>query len=144
MEWAKQMDCKVVDLWFGQDGYDYPLQGDERVVCTGMQYYECVIHEGCRQVAPADIAAPTLFEADLASDELQSLAGPEDERKSTIRNREMIDSKIILQGAEDGIEDVRDGLGWTAAITLDTGVMTISASTDGAAFVIMGACRPLK
>jgi xylose isomerase len=28
MEWAKQMDCKVVDLWFGQDGYDYPLQGD--------------------------------------------------------------------------------------------------------------------
>ena len=28
MEWAKQMDCHVVDLWFGQDGYDYPLQAD--------------------------------------------------------------------------------------------------------------------
>lgn len=28
MEWAKQLGCKVVDLWFGQDGYDYPLQGD--------------------------------------------------------------------------------------------------------------------
>ena len=28
MEWAKQMDCQVVDLWFGQDGFDYPLQGD--------------------------------------------------------------------------------------------------------------------
>jgi len=28
MEWAHQMDCKVVDLWFGQDGYDYPLQAD--------------------------------------------------------------------------------------------------------------------
>ncbi|MGD2143834.1 MAG: sugar phosphate isomerase/epimerase family protein [Anaerolineae bacterium] len=28
MEWAKQLDCDVVDLWFGQDGYDYPLQGD--------------------------------------------------------------------------------------------------------------------
>ena len=28
MEWAKRMDCKVVDLWFGQDGYDYPLQAD--------------------------------------------------------------------------------------------------------------------
>ncbi len=28
MEWAKQMNCDVVDLWFGQDGYDYPLQGD--------------------------------------------------------------------------------------------------------------------
>jgi sugar phosphate isomerase/epimerase len=28
MEWAKQMNCQVVDLWFGQDGYDYPLQAD--------------------------------------------------------------------------------------------------------------------
>ena len=28
MEWASRMDCKVVDLWFGQDGYDYPLQAD--------------------------------------------------------------------------------------------------------------------
>jgi xylose isomerase len=28
MEWARLMDCTVVDLWFGQDGYDYPLQAD--------------------------------------------------------------------------------------------------------------------
>ena len=28
MEWARQLDCEVVDLWFGQDGYDYPLQAD--------------------------------------------------------------------------------------------------------------------
>jgi sugar phosphate isomerase/epimerase len=28
MEWARQLDCRVVDLWFGQDGYDYPLQAD--------------------------------------------------------------------------------------------------------------------
>ena len=28
MEWARQLNCKVVDLWFGQDGYDYPLQAD--------------------------------------------------------------------------------------------------------------------
>jgi len=28
MEWAKQLNCEIVDLWFGQDGYDYPLQAD--------------------------------------------------------------------------------------------------------------------
>ena len=28
MEWAKQLGCEVVDLWFGQDGYDYPLQAN--------------------------------------------------------------------------------------------------------------------
>jgi sugar phosphate isomerase/epimerase len=28
MEWARQLGCDIVDLWFGQDGYDYPLQAD--------------------------------------------------------------------------------------------------------------------
>jgi sugar phosphate isomerase/epimerase len=28
MEWARRMDCEIVDLWFGQDGYDYPMQTD--------------------------------------------------------------------------------------------------------------------
>jgi xylose isomerase len=28
MEWARQLDCEVIDLWFGQDGYDYPFQGN--------------------------------------------------------------------------------------------------------------------
>jgi sugar phosphate isomerase/epimerase len=28
MRWARELDCQVVDLWFGQDGYDYPFQAD--------------------------------------------------------------------------------------------------------------------
>jgi xylose isomerase len=28
MQWARQLDCQVVDLWFGQDGYDYTFQAD--------------------------------------------------------------------------------------------------------------------
>lgn len=28
MEWAKQLNCEVIDLWFGQDGFDYPFQGN--------------------------------------------------------------------------------------------------------------------
>jgi len=28
MEWARQLNCDVIDLWFGQDGYDYPFQAD--------------------------------------------------------------------------------------------------------------------
>jgi xylose isomerase len=28
MEWARQLNCDVIDLWFGQDGYDYPFQGN--------------------------------------------------------------------------------------------------------------------
>jgi len=28
MMWAKRLGCEVIDLWFGQDGYDYPFQAD--------------------------------------------------------------------------------------------------------------------
>jgi sugar phosphate isomerase/epimerase len=28
MDWAMQLSCEVIDLWFGQDGYDYPFQGN--------------------------------------------------------------------------------------------------------------------
>lgn len=28
MDWARQLNCDIVDLWFGQDGYDYPFQSD--------------------------------------------------------------------------------------------------------------------
>jgi len=28
MDWAAGVDCKYVDVWPGQDGYDYPFQAD--------------------------------------------------------------------------------------------------------------------
>jgi xylose isomerase len=28
IDWAKELGCDKIDLWFGQDGYDYPFQGN--------------------------------------------------------------------------------------------------------------------
>jgi len=56
---------------------------------------------------------------------------------------ERIDGKLILQGAEDGYESVRDGLGGTIAISEGTGRVVMTASGDQVAFVVFGACLPL-
>ncbi len=53
---------------------------------------------------------------------------------------ETLDKKLFLQGADDGIEGVRDGLAWSIAISEDTGRLVLSASGDNVAFVIFGAC----
>jgi hypothetical protein len=66
----------------------------------------------------------------------------EDGRQTKIENMEQIDGKLILQGAEDGVEGVRDGVGWTAAIMEDTGKTILTASGDDVAFVVFGACTP--
>ena len=55
---------------------------------------------------------------------------------------EHVDGKLILQGAEDGVEGVRDGVGWTIAISEETGKLILTASGEGVAFVAYGACTP--
>jgi hypothetical protein len=62
-------------------------------------------------------------------------------KKSTdIENFEKIDGKIIIQGAEDGIEGVRDGVGWSLALAEETGKLVLTASGDAVGFVVFGAC----
>lgn len=63
-------------------------------------------------------------------------------RNTIIKRLEHIDGKLILQGADDGIEQVRDGVGWTAAISEDTGRAVVTASGDDVGFVVFGACLP--
>ena len=59
-----------------------------------------------------------------------------------IKNVERIDGKLILKGAEDGQPDVRDGTGWTIAISEETGEMVMTASGNQFGFVVFGACTP--
>ena len=47
---------------------------------------------------------------------------------------------FIIQGAEDGAEGVKDGLGWSIAINETTGEMVIIGSGDDVGFVFFGAC----
>jgi len=62
------------------------------------------------------------------------------DRTTKIERSESLDGKLMLQGADDGIEDFRDGLGWTMAIDETTGKLVFSASGDGFAMVVFGAC----
>lgn len=61
---------------------------------------------------------------------------------SVIERMEVVDGKLMLQGAEDGLEGIRDGLGWTIAISLETGKAVLTGSGDGVGFVVFGACLP--
>ncbi len=62
---------------------------------------------------------------------------------TTIEHQEVVDGKLILQGAEDGYEKMRDGLGWTMAISEESGQVVLTASGEQVAFVVFGACIPM-
>ncbi len=65
-------------------------------------------------------------------------------RTSQFKRVEHIENKLILQGVEEGVENVDDGLAWSIAINKKTGMVVLSASGDGVAYVVFGTCTPAK
>jgi len=65
------------------------------------------------------------------------------EPECPIEPSEVVDGRLILQGAEDGLEGVRDGIGWSLSIDETSGDMVLTGSGADVAFVIFGACTPL-
>jgi len=49
-----------------------------------------------------------------------------------------------LQGVEEGVENIDDGLAWSIAISKKTGKVVLSASGDGVAYVLFGTCTPAE
>ena len=50
---------------------------------------------------------------------------------------------MMLQGAEDGRKSDRDGVAWSMSVSKDKGDMVLTASGDGVAFVVFGACTSM-
>lgn len=63
---------------------------------------------------------------------------------SRINHVEHIENKLVLQGVEEGVESVDDGLAWSIAISKNTGKVVLSASGDGKAYVVFGSCTELE
>ena len=103
---------------------------------------ECTPDDGCRPVTPESMDLPRFLKIDFTKKAIGPAAGDNTKPASAIERMELVDGKLILQGAEDGYQSVRDGLGWTIAIAEDSGRVVLTASGDQVAFVVFGACLP--
>ena len=119
------------------------FDGSRVLVFSVISVIECTPEEGCAQVTAESIALPQFLKIDFKSKRVTPAREAQGARSSEIERMERIDGKLMLQGAEDGIEGVRDGLGWTLAISEDTGKAILTASGEEVAFVVFGACLPL-
>ena len=117
--------------------------GSKPLLCASMEIIECLPVDGCQRVATEEIDAPQFMKLDFKAKKMVTTASQGKSKTSAIERSEQVDGKLMLQGAEDGVEGVRDGLGWTMSISQQTGKMVVSASGDDAAFVIFGACTAL-
>jgi hypothetical protein len=116
------------------------FDGSKTLLCAPQSVVECGPDGSCQQVSPASVNLPGFFQIDFKKKTINRVEGMENQKGSKIDRMEVLDNKLILQGADDGVEDVRDGLAWSMAIAQDTGKLVASAAGESEAFVIFGAC----
>lgn len=93
-------------------------------------------------VDPDVVGLPDFFIIDFNAMMLRPTKESLIRRTSRIRHIEHIENKLMLQGVEQGVDGVNDGLGWSMAISKDTGKIILSAAGDGVAYVVFGMCAP--
>jgi len=97
---------------------------------------------GCRVTTAENVGLPQFLRVDFQTKSITAVRPGDGTPPSTIERMERVDGKLILQGAEDGLEGVRDGVGWTLAISENTGKFFLTASGEEVAFVVFGAYIP--
>ena len=116
------------------------FDGSKELLCAVMDIVECQPGANCQKVTAKEVGIPNFLRIDFKGKKLSATFADGSKKRSNINNLERIDGKIMIQGAEDGIEGVRDGLAWSLALAEDTGQMSLTASGDAVGFVMFGAC----
>ena len=116
------------------------FDGSKPLICAVMDLVECQPGGKCQQVAAEDVGIPHFLKINFKEKKISATHTDGSKKSTAIENFEKIDGKLIIQGAEDGIEGVRDGVGWSLAISEETGKTVLTASGDEVGFVIFGAC----
>jgi hypothetical protein len=118
------------------------FDGSRALLCSCIRVIQCLPDGNCVQVTPEEIYIPQFMSLNFEQKTISAPQWGEDQPPSRIKNLEHIDGKLMLQGAEDGVKDVHDGMGWTIAISEETGKMVITGSGEQMGIVIFGACTP--
>ncbi|MBE7445440.1 MAG: hypothetical protein HS132_09415 [Planctomycetia bacterium] len=127
--------CLVSPVLYAGD-----FDGSRPLLFSVKTILECAPNGKSQMVTTEEMGMPQFFIIDCKKMTVSPLPPIAGRRDTIIKRMEHIDGKLILQGADDGLEDIRDGVGWTVAISEETGMAVLTASGDDAGFVIFGAC----
>ena len=94
-------------------------------------------------VDPDAVGLPRNFLIDFKEKLLRPSKDSIVRKTSKIYRVEHIENKLVLQGINEGVENVDDGLAWSITISKKTGKVVLSASGDGLAYVVFGKCVPV-
>lgn len=141
------MCVRIIILWVGmlmivawKPANAGDFDGTKTLRCQtgdGVEYHR----EGeNRRFTPESVGLPSKFVVHFNKKLIQPTRDSVTQRRSRIKRIENVENKIVLQGAEDGVEGVNDGVGWSMALVKGNGRFTISASGEDVGYIVFGSC----
>jgi len=116
------------------------FDGSAPLLCAPITVTECDPDATCKALSVAEAGLPQFVVIDFEEKLIKPTPETGKTNTSKIASLSDIDGKLILQGAEDGRNDEKDGLGWTISIEQESGKLVMAAAGEQVAFVIYGAC----
>ena len=112
------------------------FDGKASLVCAAIDVVGCTNGPGCLEGRASDFDLPQFMVIDFDNKRVHATAESGHEEVSPIKNSELTEKQIILQGVENH-------RGWSAAIDRQSGEMTVTSVGAEVGFMIFGACTVL-
>ncbi len=112
------------------------LDGTAPVVCAASKTFDCASYGECVADSPEAINLPQLIRLDFAAKRAFTKRASGEERVAAISLQELQEGELILQG-------IQNGYGWSMAISLESGDMSLAITGGGAGMVVFGTCMGL-
>ena len=112
------------------------LDGTAPIVCETSDTFDCAPGGQCVADSPEAINLPRLIRIDFAAKKAFTKRASGEERVAPISLQELQDGELILQG-------IQNGLAWSAAISQESGDMSLAIAGGGAGMVVFGTCMGL-
>lgn len=128
-------------MWHGPPANAGDFDGSKDLQCNttdGVQYHQ---NGGHQPFHPESVGLPQIFIIDFKQNVIRPTRQSVIRKRSKIKRIERVEDKIMLQGAEDGMEGVQDGVGWTMALVQDSGRFVITASGGDLGYIVFGRCK---
>ena len=100
-------------------------------------------HRVIEDVDPDTIGLPKKFVIDFDSKRILASKDSPVQKSIPFKGVDHVENKLVIQGVDEGVEGVEDGLAWSLTISKKNGKAVLSASGDGVAYVVFGVCTPL-
>ena len=95
-------------------------------------------------VDPDTVGLPKKFLIDFKAKVVRPSNDSLVRRKISINSVTVVENKTVIQGVDEGVEGVEDGLAWSLTISKNDGSAVLSASGHNVAYVVFGVCIPVR